>query len=87
MPLLLQTEQREHSAGLPFLSPVGIILIEIAGGADTTVVDLPNASNTALLDDVSCKIDLVMRRTNARTELDDQAGGIRSKARRHLLDC
>ena len=53
--LQFQTEQREHSAGFSFFGSVGIVLVEITGGTDTAVVNLPNAPSTTLLDDLGGK--------------------------------
>src|SRR5437879_11650015 len=58
----------------------------MAGGADTALVNFIHALRAALLDDFRTKIDFVMRRTNAGTELHDQVGRLRSEACTHLRD-
>jgi len=62
-------------------------MLQIAGGADAAVVDFPHALVATLLDNFRRKIDLVMRRTNAGTELHDQIVRLRCKLLDHLGDC
>jgi hypothetical protein len=84
---LPEAEQREHAAGFSFFGAVGIVQIEMAGGADAAVVDLFHALGAALLDDLSGEIDFVMGRSNAGTKLDDHVRGLATESRSHLLDC
>jgi len=62
-------------------------MLQIASGADTAIVDFPHALVATLLDNFRREIDLVMRRTNAGTELHDQIGRLRSELLDHLDDC
>lgn len=62
-------------------------MLQIARCADAAVVDFPHALVATLLDNFRREIDLVMRRTNAGTELHDQIGRLRSELLDHLGDC
>src|SRR3984893_7293751 len=54
--------------------------------ADAAVVDLLHPLRTTLPDNCCRKIDFIMRRTYAGTELHDKVGRIRSEMRSHLRD-
>ena len=62
-------------------------MLQIAGCADAAIVDSLHALCARLLDNFRREIDLVMRRTNAGTELHDQIGRLRSELLDHLDDC
>jgi len=62
-------------------------MLQIASCADAAVVDFPHALVATLLDNFRREIDLVMRRTNAGTELHDQIARLRSELLDHLGDC
>ena len=62
-------------------------MLQIASCAHGAVVDFPHALVATLLDNFRREIDLVMRRTNAGTELHDQIARLRSELLDHLGDC
>lgn len=82
----MQPEHGQHAAGLSFFGAVGVITIQIAGGADAGVVDVLKTWRATLLDDVSCEIDFVVRWANARTELHDHLRRIGAEVFNHLSD-
>src|ERR1700730_17856277 len=57
----------------------------MARRADAGAVDMLHAFGAALLDNFCREIDFVMRRTNARAELHNQFGRVRSEPFPHLL--
>ena len=61
-------------------------MLQIASCAHGAVVDFPHALVATLLDNFRREIDLVMRRTNAGTELHDQIDRLRSEALDQLFD-
>jgi len=81
-----EPNQRQHAASATFLRPVGIVKVEMASGADATVVDFEHALRLTLFDNLRCEIDLVVRRANAWAELDDHLRWIGSEAIKHLPD-
>ena len=56
-------------------------MLKIAGSADAAVVNFFHARVATLLDDLGCKIDLVMRRANAGAELRNEIARIRLRNR------
>ena len=60
--------------------------MQVAGGADAGIVNLFHSQHAALPDNFRRKIDLVVRRTNARAELHDRARGIGVETINHLAD-
>ena len=83
---LQQSDQSQHAARSSFFGAVRIIAIDVAGSAYAGVVDFFHTKRTTLPDDFRCKIDFVVRRTNAGTELHDHVLGIRFKAFDHLIE-
>ncbi len=68
-------QEREHSAGAAFFCAVGIVAGRLACSACAGIVNLLDAQRTALAEDLSGEVDLVVRRTNARTELNHEIAG------------
>ena len=86
LPKLFKSKQGEHAAGASFFGAVGIVAIDMAGGADAAVVDFTHTLRATLFYNFRGEIDFVMRRTNAGTQLHNQVGRSRSEARAHLRD-
>ncbi len=82
----IHPNQREHAAGFPFFSAIGVVTSEITGGADAGVVNLFHTERPTLPDDFRCEIDFVVRRANTRAELHDHVRGIGAEAINHLPD-
>jgi hypothetical protein len=76
----------QHATGFSFLGAVGVVASQITGRARVGVVDLVNAERAALLDDLGRKIDFIVGRANAGTELYDHVRGIGAEAFNHLPD-
>ena len=57
---------------LSFFRAIGIVALQIAGSADTAVVNLFDTGVTTLPDNFRGKINFVMRRPNARAQLRNQ---------------
>src|SRR6266853_1224982 len=82
----IESKYGQHPAGFSFLGAIGVVAVQIAGGADTGVVDLLNAQRSTLPDDFGGEIDFIMRRVNTGTELHDHLRGIGSEAINHLVN-
>ena len=82
----IESNYGQHPAGFSFFGAIGVVAVQIAGGADAGVVDLLNAERTTLPDDFGGEIDFVVRRANAGTELHDHVRGIGAEAINHLSD-
>src|SRR5438034_5050906 len=82
----MKCKHGKHPAGFTFLGAIGIVAVQVAGGADAGVVDLLNAQRTTLPDDFDSEIDLIVRRPNTGTELRDHVGRIGSEAINHLVN-
>src|SRR5437660_759828 len=83
---LFGAKKREHAAGFSFFSAVRVVTIQITRSAYGWIVNFFYAKRATLPDDFRCKIDFVVRRTNAGTELHDHVLGIRFKAFDHLIE-
>ena len=62
-------------------------MFQIAGSADTAVVNLFDTGIPTLPDNFRREINFVMRRSNAWAQLRNQIAGLDSKRLSHLLDC
>ncbi len=82
----MKSDHRQHAAGFSFFGAIGIVLVQVAGGADAGIVDLFDAECAALPDNFNGEIAFVMRRANARAELHDHLRGIGTEAFYHLSD-
>ena len=82
----IESNYGQHPAGFSFLGAIGVVAVQIAGGADAGVVDLLNAQRTTLPDDFGSEIDFIVRRANAGTKLHDHVGGIGAEAIDHLVN-
>ena len=80
----IESNQREHATGFSFFGAIGVVAIQIAGGADAGIVNLFHAQRATLPDNFRGEIDFVMRRTNTRAELHDRVRGIGAEAINHL---
>ena len=80
----MKSDHRQHAAGFSFFGAIGIVLVQVAGGADAGIMDLFNAERTALPDNFDGEVDFVVRRTNARTQLHDHVCGIGTEAISHF---
>ena len=61
-------------------------MLQIAGGADVAIVHVFNARVPALPDNLGRKIDFVMRRPDAWTQLHDQVRGFGVEVLLHQCD-
>ena len=61
-------------------------MLQIASCAGAAIMDSLHALVATLLDNFRGEIDLVMRRTNAGTELNDKIGRTRTKLNGHSFD-
>ena len=82
----MKCKHGKHPAGFTFLGAIGIVAVQIAGGAESGVVDLLNAQRTTLPDDFGSEIDFIVRRANAGTELHDHLRRIGSEAINHFVN-
>src|ERR1051325_5578957 len=82
----LESQYSQHASGFSFFGAIGVVPLQLTGGADAGVVHLVNSESAALPDDISSEIDFVVRRANARTELHDHLRGIGAEAIDHLPD-
>src|SRR5256885_11511483 len=83
----MKCKHGKHPAGFTFLGAIGIVAVQIAGGADSGVVDLLNAQRTTLPDDFGSEIDFIVRRGDAGAELHDHLPPVGSEAIHHFLNC
>ena len=49
----MKSKHGKHAAGFSFLGAIGIVAVQIAGGADAGVVDFFNSERATLPDDVA----------------------------------
>ena len=82
----VEGEEREHPAGFALLGAVGIVTIEMCGGAGAAIVHLPNAGGARLLEKGAGEIDFVARRADARAELRDELARLAPELANHSLD-
>src|SRR6267154_5348083 len=82
----IESNYGQHPAGFSFLGAIGVVAVQIAGGADAGVVDLLNAQRTTLPDDFGSEIDFVMRRANTGTELHNHLRRIGSETIDHFMN-
>ena len=82
----MQRNYGQHAAGFSFFGAIGVVATQVAGGADSGVVEVLNAERAALSDNFCRKTDFVMGRADAGTKLDNHVRGIRSEAINHLPD-
>jgi len=83
----IDSEQREHAAGLSFFGAIGVITIQIASGAYSGAVNFFYAERATLLDDLRCEINFIVWRTNAGAELNDHVRRFGAEAINHFSDC
>src|SRR5207253_11208513 len=73
-------KQRQHAAGFSFLGAIGIVTLEIAGGACSGILNFFYAKRATLTDNLRSEIDFVVRAPNARTEEHDHVCRIGAEA-------
>jgi hypothetical protein len=71
-PVLPQSQECEHPTGATLFGAIGIVAFQIAGCANTAVVDGCDPEVPALPHDFRGEVHLIMRETNAGTELDNE---------------
>src|SRR5213594_2950998 len=81
-----ESKHGKHAAGLSFFGAIGIVLVQVAGGADAGIMDLFDAERAALPDNFSREVDFVVRRTNSGTELHDHVRGTGAEAINHFVN-
>ena len=70
----------------PFFRAVGIIAVQIAGGAAAGIVHALYARGSGLPNDLRREVDLIVRRSNAGAELHDKIAWPRAETFPHFLD-
>jgi len=69
---LLEHENSPHPTGFSLFGSVGVVAVEMRGGADATIVIMPDATRVGLSLDFCGEVDFVVRRADAGTELDNE---------------
>ena len=82
----MQPNRGQHAAGFSFFGAIGVVAGQITGSARAGVVEALNAEGAALPGDFVGKIDFVVRRPNAGTELHEHVRRIGPEAFNHLSD-
>jgi hypothetical protein len=81
-----QREEGEHATGASFFGAIRIVARQIAGSANAAIVDRRDSEIAALPCDLRSEINLIVRRANAGTELNDEIGCMRTKLCGHFVD-